>query len=77
MTTRAVEDDIAVELLKEELDAGENAAIILARERGADLLLIDERAARRKATTLRLTVIGTLGALLMAKDRGLLPALRP
>jgi predicted nucleic acid-binding protein len=51
-------DEIAVELLKEELDAGESEAIILAREQNADLLLIDDRAARRKAATLELTVMG-------------------
>lgn len=73
----AVQDRIAVQLLGEELDPGESAAIILAREMNADLLLIDERAARRKATTLELSTIGTLGILLMAKNRGFVPVLKP
>jgi len=77
MVVCTTKDEIAVQLLKEELDAGESEAIILARERNADLLLLDERAARRKAATLELTVIGTLGVLLMAKNRGLIPALKP
>ncbi len=77
MVVCTTKDEIAVQLLKEELDAGESEAIILARERNADLLLLDERAARRKAVTLELTVIGTLGVLLMAKNRGLIPALKP
>ncbi|MBN1873268.1 MAG: DUF3368 domain-containing protein [Anaerolineae bacterium] len=68
----AIQDKIAVQLLKENLDAGESEALILAREQNAEMLLIDERAARRKAATLELTTIGTLGVLLMAKDRGLL-----
>ncbi len=72
---RAIQDKIAVQLLKENLDAGESEAIILARERNADLLLIDERAARRKAATLELTTMGTLGVLLMAKNRGLIPVI--
>ena len=70
-------DEIAVQLLKEELDAGESEAIILARERNTDLFLIDERAARKKAATLELTTIGTLGVLLMAKDQGLISAIEP
>ncbi len=74
---RDAQDEIAVQLLKEELDAGESQAIIVARERHADLLLIDERAARRKASTLELTAIGTLGVLLMAKKRGLIPVIAP
>jgi len=70
-------DEIAVQLLKEELDAGESEAIVLARERNTDLFLIDERAARKKAATLELTTIGTLGVLLMAKDQGLISAIEP
>lgn len=66
-----------MKLLKEELDAGESEAIVLARESGAKLILLDDRAARRKARTLGLPMIGTLGVLLMAKDRGLLPLLKP
>jgi hypothetical protein len=73
----AAQDKIAVQLLKENLDAGESEALILARERNAEMLLIDERAARRKAATLELTTIGTLGVLLMARDRGLLPTIKP
>lgn len=73
----SVQDRIAVQILGEELDPGESEAIILAREMNADLLLIDERAARRKAATLELSTIGTLGVLLMAKNQGLVPVLKP
>ena len=64
-------------MLREELDAGESAAIILATELGADLVLIDERAATRKARTLGLPVIGTLGVLLLGKRAELLAAIKP
>lgn len=77
IATHTVQDSIAVQLLREELDPGESEAIVLAREVNAALLLIDERAARRKASTLALPVIGTLGILLMAKKQALIPVLKP
>jgi uncharacterized protein len=66
---QSVNDRLAVGLLREELDAGESEAIILAGELSASLLLLDERAATRKARSIGLQTIGTLGVLLMAKTR--------
>jgi predicted nucleic acid-binding protein len=74
---RPAQDEIAVQLLRGELDAGESEAIVLARELNADLLLIDDRSARRRATAIELSTIGTLGALLLAKTEGLVPVLEP
>jgi predicted nucleic acid-binding protein len=54
------------------LGAGEREAIILAEELHADLIILDEHAARRLATRRNLTVIGTLGVLAEAAERGLL-----
>jgi uncharacterized protein len=66
-----------VTALRLELDAGEAEAIALAVESGAGLILLDERLGRRAAQRLGLTVVGTLGILIAAKDRGLLTAVRP
>lgn len=71
------QDILAVQLLREELDAGESDAIILARELDAALVLIDERAATRKARGIGLHTIGTLGVLLLAKSEGLVASLEP
>ena len=60
-----------------ELDPGEAEAIALAAEVGADLLLIDERRGRASAKRLGLRVVGVLGVLVEAKEKGLLPAIRP
>lgn len=58
------------------LHAGEIGTIALAVQLHADLVLIDERAARRFAQSKRLKVLGTLGFLKYAHQRGLLTDLR-
>lgn len=59
------------------LDAGEREAIGLAIERGADLLVLDDLPARALAARLGLSLIGTVGVLLLAKQRGLVEQVRP
>jgi predicted nucleic acid-binding protein len=54
------------------LDAGEEDAIALAIELHADLLLMDDREGVVAARSKELTVIGTLGVLGLAAQRGLL-----
>ncbi len=60
-----------------DLDRGEAEAIALAMELDADLLLLDERLARRHATRLGLTITGSLGVLLKAKERELVTEIHP
>lgn len=60
-----------------DLDRGEAEAIALALELDADLLIVDERLARRYAQHLDLQITGTLGILLKAKERGLETEIRP
>jgi hypothetical protein len=71
-----VENRPLVASLLSELDLGEAAAIALAAEREA-LLLIDERRGRQVAARLGLRHIGLLGALVVAKHRDLIPAVKP
>ncbi|MCX6935226.1 MAG: DUF3368 domain-containing protein [Verrucomicrobia bacterium] len=59
------------------LGEGEREAIVLAEETRADLLLMDERKGRRVATRKGLKVIGILGVLILAKQRGFLPKVQP
>lgn len=64
----------------EKLQTGERAAIILAESIDADIILLDEKAARRVATERGLRVTGLLGVLGEAAIRGFvdLPsAIRP
>ncbi len=60
-----------------ELDNGEREAIALALEMGEQRILLDEREARQVAQSLGLQVIGTLGILLLAKDREIITQVQP
>ena len=71
-----VRDRLAVDVLLDELDLGEAETIVLARQIGADWVLMDEKKGRRKLNELRLNKIGTVGLLLKAKELGLLPHIK-
>ena len=60
-----------------ELDQGEAAAIALAAERQASLLLMDELRGRTVAKRFGIPTLGLLGILKRAKQRGLVPAIAP
>jgi predicted nucleic acid-binding protein len=55
-----------------DLGRGETEGILLAQALGADLILIDDAAAREEAERRRLTVTGTLGVLRLAALRKLI-----
>lgn len=59
-------------LLSSELDAGEAEAIVLARQEQADVVLLDEKEARRIARRLGIRVLGTVGLLIWARRKGLI-----
>jgi predicted nucleic acid-binding protein len=67
----AVPDDLA-----SALDVGEAEALALALETRADLVLLDESAARLKARQLGLTHTGVLGVLRQARRTNRIPSLK-
>ena len=60
-----------------ELDAGEREAIALALSEQTTRVVLDERRARKVAQELKLNVIGTLGILILAKQNGIIPLVKP
>ena len=60
-----------------DLDAGESEALSLALELQAKAVLVDEEAGRSAARVLNVTCIGIAGILLRARERGLIPVVRP
>jgi predicted nucleic acid-binding protein len=59
------------------LHDGEVEVMILAKELNSDLVIIDDGLARRHAKYLGLTLTGTIGVLLRAKENGLIDMLKP
>lgn len=77
--TETVEHDPEDPLLRGlsvQLGPGERSALSVALARGADLLLMDERLGRLAAVRLGLAVKGTVGLLVLARQRNLIPSLR-
>lgn len=59
------------------LDLGEAATLTLAVAQSAQLVLLDDQAARHAASSLSLPYVGVVGLLLAAKARGLTPLVKP
>ena len=56
----------------DEIQIGERQAIVLAQEIRSDFIILDDRRARRIAQDQGLNVIGTLGILTIAAEKGLI-----
>lgn len=63
--------------LRTQLDDGEAQAIAVAVELGDVLIILDDKKARRVARQMGLQVIGTVGVLLRAKQRGIIGTVQP
>jgi uncharacterized protein len=66
---------LVTDLLKE-LDEGEASSIALAVEHKNSLLIIDEKDGRKIAASFNIQIIGTLGILLQAKRKNLIPSFK-
>lgn len=73
----AIQDSSQKDIFRARLHAGEVEVMILAREQNADLVIMDDNAAKKTAKFLGLNVTGTLGILLKAKKEGYLEMVEP
>ena len=71
---QSVSDKTALQQLREEglLDVGEAETLALALELGADLVLLDDRRARKVAARMKVRRIGTIAIILLAYRQGLI-----
>lgn len=69
-------ENSAMALAFADLDQGEADVLALAYEQPTKLVIIDEKRGRRHAKRLSLTLTGTVGVLLLAKQEGLILSLK-
>ncbi len=72
-----VKDKTQVDLLMISLDKGEAELLALAKQLGADLILVDEEKARKSAVIAGYDVMGLLGLFILAKKFGFIDQIRP
>lgn len=74
---REPKDPNYFKILRTFLDKGEASVIAMALEQEDCLLIIDEAKGRKEARSLGIKITGTLGVLLLAKDKNLIKAIKP
>ncbi|MDJ1175914.1 DUF3368 domain-containing protein [Roseofilum capinflatum] len=77
LTVQAPENLSTVQTLKTQVDDGEAEAIALALELKNVIIILDDLSARRIAQQLQLKVMGTVGMLIQAKQKNIIPAIKP
>jgi len=80
---KGVYDEVAVErkegsdVFKKSPFLGEAEVLALAKEEKADLILLDEKRARKTARRAEFKVMGILGILVMSKSKGFISSVKP
>ena len=69
--------DVPLSVAVWDLGAGESAVLAAAARTPGTIAVIDDLAARRCAAALGVPVVGTVGLVVRARRRGLVPAVRP
>jgi len=70
-------DHYRQQLLEMQIDKGEASAIALALETNENIIILDDWKARKLADRLGLSVTGTLGVIIKAKNNGIIPSIKP
>jgi predicted nucleic acid-binding protein len=72
-----VNDKHKQQLLEMQIDRGESSAIALALEIPDSIIILDDYKARKIAEQLGLSYTGTIGVIIKAKLKGIIPSIRP
>ena len=72
-----VKNQAQFHLLENELDPGEASAIALSYEIQDAILILDDLAARKVATRLKISFTGTFGIIAKAKQQGIISSVKP
>jgi predicted nucleic acid-binding protein len=74
---RKVTDITKQQLLELQIDKGESSAIALALELQDSTIILDDFKARKVALRLGINYTGTLGVVIKAKLKGIIPSIKP
>ena len=72
-----VKDKYRQQLLEMQIDKGESSAIALALETPDSTMILDDYKARKIAHQLGLIFTGTIGVIIKAKLKGVIPSIKP
>lgn len=72
-----VTDPYRQRLLEIQIDKGESSAIALALETPGSTIILDDYKARKIAEQLNLQYTGTIGVIIKAKLKGIIPSIKP
>ena len=72
-----VSDKYRQQLLEMQIDKGESSAIALALETPDCTVILDDIKARKIAEQLGINITGTIGVIVKAKMRGIIPSIKP
>ncbi len=74
---KAATDKYRQQILETQIDKGEASAIALALEIPESVIILDDYKSRKIAERLQLKITGTIGVIIKAKLRGIIPSIKP
>jgi predicted nucleic acid-binding protein len=77
VTIEKVTDKYKQQLLEMQIDKGESSAIALALETPGSTIILDDYKARKVAEQLGVSFTGTIGVIIKAKVKGIIPSIKP
>lgn len=77
ITISKLKDKSKQQLIELQIDKGESSAMALAMEMNESTIILDDYKARKVAERLGLSYTGTIGIIIKAKLKGIIPSIKP